>query len=284
MIFYRPESSYDASEDLVEQVLKDPLSPLSFIARQIPSGSTVLDIGAGNGLLASILRRISSNSIIDGIEPNLYASSIANGLYRNFWTSYLEDVSEEVESKKYDYIVIADVIEHLPDPYDFLCIVKKLIDSGSSVYLSIPNIAFGAVRLSLLNGHFMYVNSGLLEKTHLRFYTLETIKSTLDVLGIQICQIIFLNRSFFRCEIQLNKMTSSLLTLFRVLLDETSRPYQYVFLLDNHNEQEVKIIKKGVPAISIILDKYLISIKNSLKKFTPRLFLRIKKIKNFLDE
>ncbi|QWC95522.1 class I SAM-dependent methyltransferase [Polynucleobacter paneuropaeus] len=282
MIFNRPEASYDLSKELVEQVLEDSLSPLSCIARQIPSGSAVLDIGAGNGLFASILKCESPGSVIDGIEPNIYASSIAKSAYRNFWNGYLEDVFEEVKSKKYDFIVIADVIEHLPDPYEFLCIVKRLIDSGSSIYMSIPNIAFGAVRLSLLNGHFMYVDSGLLEKTHLRFYTLETIKSTLGLLGIHISKIIFLNRSFFRCEIPLNKMSSSFFTLFRILLDETSRPYQYVLLLDKNNCPEINLVKIGVPAISIVLDKYIILIKNIFKKISPNFFVKIKKIKNSL--
>jgi tRNA1(Val) A37 N6-methylase TrmN6 len=76
-VFKRPEDTYSISEDAITRILRDDASPLNHIARLIPDGSTVLDVGAGNGLLGQVFKELNKSVFIDGIEPNEYAAGIA---------------------------------------------------------------------------------------------------------------------------------------------------------------------------------------------------------------
>lgn len=90
------------------------------------------------------------------------------------------DFEAELGDQRFDAIVAADVLEHLPDP---LAVVRRLIpfltDDGAFV-LSIPNVAHGSVRLALLDGQFDYQDIGLLDRTHLTFFTRQTLEAMLD--------------------------------------------------------------------------------------------------------
>ena len=69
-------------------------------------------------------------------------------------------------------IVFGDVLEHLLDPATVLTSSLELLRPGGSIVISIPNVAHGAVRLALLQGRWNYTDTGLLDKTHIRFFTL----------------------------------------------------------------------------------------------------------------
>ena len=169
-MFNRPDRTYNYSPDLVDKVLMKSNHPLKVITDLIENNTKVLDIGAGNGILADLLRVKYSNVIIDGVEKNKYAGKISRPKYRNFYQDDAQNLFNIFQYEQYDYIVLADMIEHLTDPHSFL---KKLVNSipeRTKIILTTPNIAFGAVRISLLHGDFDYTDSGILEKTHLRFF------------------------------------------------------------------------------------------------------------------
>src|SRR5437899_10982507 len=85
-MFTRQNETYDCSPDIVAGILVDEANPLNRISNIIPNDVKVLDIGAGNGLLALVLKATHRNILVDGIEPNSYASQLAKKNYRN---SYL---------------------------------------------------------------------------------------------------------------------------------------------------------------------------------------------------
>src|SRR5262245_42234591 len=82
-------------------------------------------------------------------------------------------VSEEFlrEHGRFDTIVLADVIEHLPDPAEMVSLLKQGLVPDGSIVASVPNVAHWFVRIDLLRGSFNYQEMGIMDATHLRWFT-----------------------------------------------------------------------------------------------------------------
>jgi len=228
----RPIATYDFDPAIIERILNNPVSPLNRISEIIPDNAKVLDVGAGEGLLARVLGKKRKNVIIDGIEPDSYAAGLARSCYRRFYAGTFQDYAGEVFQEKYDFIVLADVIEHTEDPLSFLQELYSRSSRKTKLILSVPNIAFGAVRLSLLNGEFTYVESGLLGRTHFRFFTLKTLEELVSEAGMHIEKLFFLQRNLFETEISLGDLDFSPFCLTKILRDDLSSSYQFILVLN----------------------------------------------------
>ena len=257
-MFTRPEQNYDVPDEILDGILADPAQPLARIAALVEDGSYILDIGAGNGLLARVLSRAGKNVIIDGVEPNEFAAKLAAKYYRNFYAGFVQDHLDKLAKTKYNYVVLADVIEHMPNP---LLVLSELLDNlptETRLIISVPNVAFGAVRLGLMNGQFHYVDSGLLEHTHLRFFTRRSLVQLFGLLGLRIDKYFSLERSFYRAEFVRKDISASLFPVMKLALDSDARAYQYLFLLSKKNNEaasnDVAGESVGASAFNILLD------------------------------
>lgn len=263
MMFCRKDETYVVGDEVLDRILADDANPLCQISKLIGGfngQAKVLDMGAGNGLLARVVVRETKNVIIDGIEPSKFASTIASAHYRKFYTGFGQDFFSMIEQENYNFIVLADVIEHMVDPFTFLKELCKQVSLSTKIVITTPNVAFGAVRIALLNGHFNYVDSGILEKTHLRFFTLETLLSMFSNIEIYIEKIYFLNRSFFNSEIDIIKYRIGISDLLMLSNDELASTYQFLFVLTK-SEVLTETIKFGMPIKLSILQYLLIRLK-----------------------
>lgn len=230
-MFIRSNNSYDFDGKVGCKSLYCDSNPLFTISKILRDGAKILDIGAGNGILARLLMERGFNCTIDGIEPNIYAAEIAKPYYRNFYVGKVQEFLREITHEKYDYIILADVIEHIPDPLQLLKELCAIIPEHCKITMSLPNVAFGAVRFAVLNGIFDYVDSGILEKTHLRFFTLKTLESLIKNSGLNIEKIFFLQRSIIESEINLEKLKLNPLLFYNVKDDPLAFTYQFVVTL-----------------------------------------------------
>lgn len=230
-MFERSDKTYDINPDILDGITIDEANPLNRIYRFIPEGSKVLDVGAGNGLLAQIFIKNNKKIIIDGIEPSSYASTIARKYYRHFHHGYAQEFINIILKENYDYIVLADVVEHMQNPLIFLRDLCSKLPVNTRLFLSVPNIAFGAVRISLLNGNFDYVDSGILEKTHIRYFTIKTITELVSKIGMNIEVIFYLKRNIFNSEISLKKNIRNVFICLQMANDETFSAYQFLLIL-----------------------------------------------------
>jgi 2-polyprenyl-3-methyl-5-hydroxy-6-metoxy-1,4-benzoquinol methylase len=229
-VFTRSDSTYEVHPNAVRWVLADEASPLLRIAKLIPDGSSVLDIGAGNGLLARLLHETHHNIAVDGIEPNRHAATLAAPYYRRFHVGLVEDLVEPL-AERYDFIVLADVVEHVADPFAFLGRLTDGLPTETRIIIDTPNVAFGAVRLALLKGRFDYVDSGLLERTHLRFFTLATLEQLVAALGLNIEKLYLLQRSLLKTEIPAGDLLLDPTVVLRLLWDDLASTYQFLVVL-----------------------------------------------------
>ena len=246
-VFERPAESFAFDERVIGWILSDEANPLNRIAQSIPQGAQVLDIGAGNGVLARLLARLGCEVVLDAVEPDLVAREFSSGLYRQMFPVNLEEFLSTAcaGAQKYDVIVMADVVEHLANPEPHLVALKSLLTDHGFIALSTPNIAFASVRLALLDGRFDYVNSGILERTHLRFYTLKTLKQLFEVVGLYPANEFHCLRDPLAMEIKFDGVSIPLGTLARIGQDELAFVYQFLFLLTASNQRSIERIKLG---------------------------------------
>lgn len=266
-MFNRKEQTYLVSDETIQNILRDSAQPLCQIARLLPEGSTVLDIGAGNGMLGRVLQQAGKQLTIDGIEPSEFAANLAKPFYRAVYQGYAQDYAQLIQSAHYDYVILADVIEHIANPAVFLAELMQHLQESTKLIISIPNIAFGGVRLALLNGHFDYVDSGVLERTHLRFFTLASAQNLFEQLALYSERILSLERSFYRMEFSRLSLRASPFTILSLATQSDARAYQYLFVLTQKPSSTV-IEHYGVSALHILIDAIIV--RSAIKKLVRR--------------
>lgn len=148
--------------------------------------STVLDIGCSTGNFGEALKKYK-NCVVDGVEPDEGDYRQAVTRLRKVANGFAEDaLINTFKDQKYDHIIFLDVIEHLYNPVETLRLVKAHLNPGGSIIFSGPNMAHVSIRLMLLKGDFEYGETGLLDKTHLHFYTLSEIERVFAEAGYAI--------------------------------------------------------------------------------------------------
>ena len=155
----------------------------------VENGKMVLDVGCATGKLLESLK-INKNCQVFGMEVNEDMADEANKRCKNIMRADVESCEElPFEKGSFDIIIFADVLEHLKRPDIALRrAIPYLKDNGYFLF-SIPNVAFLTVRLGLLFGKFVYTEYGVLDKTHLRFFTLKTARELIEEAGLKITHL-----------------------------------------------------------------------------------------------
>ena len=156
---------YELSDD-GQRYLDDPRTE---VAEAVPPGR-VLDVGCSRGAFGVELKRLCSSRVVFGIEPTAaadYAKTRLDGVVRG---SFPEDFP--IEWGRFDVLCFNDVLEHLVDPWNVLKQSRRFLAPGGAVVASIPNVRYMDVLLDLvLRGEWRYEETGVLDRTHLRFFT-----------------------------------------------------------------------------------------------------------------
>lgn len=156
-----------------------------FISKIPKTVKRILDIGCGMGALGLELKN-HGNVYVDGIEINDKAAQIASKVLDKVYIGDAEKIINELPKGYYDVVALGDVIEHLFNPWEFIKKVKKVLKKNGIILSSIPNISNISIIKSLLSGQWEYVDSGLLDRTHIRFFTYNSIKKMFDDAGYYI--------------------------------------------------------------------------------------------------
>jgi 2-polyprenyl-3-methyl-5-hydroxy-6-metoxy-1,4-benzoquinol methylase len=155
-----------------------------YMVEMVGSNKNVLDVGCATGYLAKTLRAFGNT--VTGLEYDPEAAERARQFADKVIVADLDHINltQALAGETFDVIVFGDVLEHLRDPLPPLRQARSLLAPGGYIVISIPNVAHGDVRMSLLLGRFTYRNLGLLDSTHLRFFTRQNLIELLEDAGL----------------------------------------------------------------------------------------------------
>jgi SAM-dependent methyltransferase len=150
----------------------------------------VLDVGCHKGMLGAVYRLRNPKARVLGVDHDIAAVRVAA-------TRLTEAACLDIERDPlpfevpagYDCIIYGDVLEHLRDPWRLMREHAALLSPRGVMLICVPNAAHWSVVLKLLNGTFDYEGSGVLDRTHLRWFTLATMEKALQETGLQLCDV-----------------------------------------------------------------------------------------------
>jgi 2-polyprenyl-3-methyl-5-hydroxy-6-metoxy-1,4-benzoquinol methylase len=178
------------------QIDLDDDSAQARVLRMVGQGKRVLEIGAGRGAMTRILRE-AFNCRMTALEIDEESIQVLTPLCERVFRTDLNDPSwsQALQNEGgFDVVVVADVLEHLYDPWSALQQTKGLIGTDGYLVVSLPHAGHHAILASLLDENFEYRETGLLDKTHIRFFAMKNIQDLFDGSGLAIVDAQFVIR------------------------------------------------------------------------------------------
>lgn len=174
---------YDFKNFMPENLEPENIDRLA--VEKVPDNATVLDVGCATGFMGKYLIR-EKKCRVYGIEKNIDEAKVAEKRLTGVILADIEqegvenDILKLVKNKKFDVILATSIVEHLRDSSIFLNNCKKLLKPNGIIIASTPNIAHWSIRMSLLKGNFDYKEYGILDNTHLHFFTIKTFRQLFE--------------------------------------------------------------------------------------------------------
>lgn len=170
---------YDFELDLVNN------NSVLMILQQIKSNSVILEFGPANGRMTRYLKQNLGCEVYlveldeeSGKQALRYAKDLVVGDAENF------EWYERYKNIRFDYIIFADVLEHLRNPEQVLLKSKLLLKESAEIILSVPNVAHNSVIINLLNNEFNYTDVGLLDNTHIHLFSKNSLERMIRDVGL----------------------------------------------------------------------------------------------------
>jgi len=153
-----------------------------------PPANRVLEFGCGTGRFLAAYKTKNSDAYCVGFEKFTAAAEEAQSTCDLVITGDAEQPDEHANlaENSFDLIIYGDVLEHFIDPWEALKKHIPLLKSGGTICACIPNISHWSMIFNLINGQFEYQDSGLMDRTHLRFFTKATIGKMFTEAGLTI--------------------------------------------------------------------------------------------------
>ena len=186
----------------------------------------VLEVGCSSGETLLEFKNRYKDSKFYGIDINENMKKVISDEI-NFVVGDAIEKVDMYKSEYFDYIILGDVIEHLPNPEKLLMMVKDKLKKSGKIVLSVPNISHYSVIREIIDGDFKYEEYGILDKTHLRFFTLKSIKRLLSKCGIGIEKV----TSNVQYKEEDNDFIDKLMSISKETSIDNYVSYQYFFVL-----------------------------------------------------
>lgn len=201
----------------------------------------VLELGAASGHVTKALK--SLNNSVTAVERDGRFESVLSDIADSVLITDLDwlDLREKLQGQKFDVVLAGDVLEHCRQPELVLLQLHDLLDDGGYVVISLPNIAHADVRLALLAGKFEYRPTGLLDQTHIRFFTRDTITTFLNQNDFDVSEIFGSTAALGTTEFGAPSPTIPREAIAFVQEDRDAQVYQYIVkaLPRPHRAQQV---------------------------------------------
>lgn len=233
----------------------------------ISPNSKVLDIGCACGDFG-VLMHAHKKCEMHGMEYDKKSIQIARQTlaYVDIHQVDLNIFQEDSYSEYlgyFDYITLLDVLEHLVNPQDVLPKLARYLKADGFFIISLPNVAFGDIKLRLLNDDFSYAQLGILDETHLRFFTYKTIADLLSKQFFEISETAIKVADISYCE---GKVPTSVMQ--HIKNDPHSFVYQYVLKVRADCQDKATVAKTNLNKMQVAGSQL-----GGLKKIRQQLFV-----------
>jgi 2-polyprenyl-3-methyl-5-hydroxy-6-metoxy-1,4-benzoquinol methylase len=151
---------------------------------------TVLEVGCGGGSLGAAIKELGEAKVY-GTDISPAAVEEAKKHVDGAWTMDLEHPElwpKEISEKRFDVIILSEVLEHLFYPEKVLRNLAPLLAEGGRLVITVPNILFWKNRLRILSGHFEYEETGLMDRGHIHFFSWKSLQECLGEAGYRIIE------------------------------------------------------------------------------------------------
>jgi len=165
-----------------------PHSSHEFVKLAVGRDQEVLDLGCGEGFLTEQIQQMGNHVTGIDVLPEAKRQSGFDCYIQGDLEQGVDTEMPALRGRKFDKILMLDVLEHLRKPDRVLQDCEPLLKPDGHLIVSLPNIANITVRLMLLSERFNYTERGLLDKTHLRFFTRKTARKLLESTGYRIVE------------------------------------------------------------------------------------------------
>lgn len=185
-------ASIDADDTGYVDLQSAPYRGHHLLARAVldiaPPGGRVFEGGVSSGYFASVLTKAGLR--VDGHELDAVAAERAGMVCEHVYVGDLQHFDADELEGMYDVLLFGDTLEHLADPVAVLRRLSKHLAPRGTLIVSVPNVANWAIRLMLLAGRFRYTDRGILDRTHLRFYTRATLVEMIETAGFRVRTVV----------------------------------------------------------------------------------------------
>lgn len=206
----------------------------------------ILEVGCASGYFSKVL--IDHNHHVTGIEPDIKSANTAKKVIPNiFIGTFTEFINNTKLDKHFDVIIFGDVLEHLANPEDILQRSKKLLKNDGIIVASIPNISHFAIRAMMLEGKWQYSDLGTLDRTHLKFFTHESIIELFTNSGFEISNMSSVKLGTKEAAMLNNLQISnnSINIVEKNSLDNSGYDFQYVLTATQGKDKKHLVIKNN---------------------------------------
>jgi 2-polyprenyl-3-methyl-5-hydroxy-6-metoxy-1,4-benzoquinol methylase len=159
-----------------------------YVRQMVGSNHTVLDLGCGEGGLAAELKK--SGNVITGVD--VLAETPNPQVFEQYFSADLNQgiapVIRELAGKRFERVLLLDILEHLSQPEKLLRQCHEVLGPNGQLIISVPNVANITIRVMLMFGQFNYTARGILDQTHLRFFTRKTARRFVEQNGFAILE------------------------------------------------------------------------------------------------
>ena len=152
------------------------------------SASTILEVGCAAGMTGKELKK-RPGVFVAGVENDPSAAQLAREVLDDVVEGNIEEIDLPYSENSFDCILFADVLEHLVDPLSVLKKIRKYLKPEGTVVASIPNVQFMGLIHHLVDGNWTYQKEGILDETHLRFFTFKEMEKLFANAGFEIGQV-----------------------------------------------------------------------------------------------
>ena len=168
----------------VDERPTEPNNSHTLLLDLVGSNRRVLELGCSTGYMTQWLAAAGCD--VTGVEVSPEAAEEARQWANEVVVGDLDSLDLEAQfgDRRFEVVLCGDVLEHLRDPERVLVAARRLLEPGGFVVASVPNVAHGDVRLELLAGRFEYRSLGLLDDTHVKLFTRDSLQRLLKDSGL----------------------------------------------------------------------------------------------------